>query len=120
MKKMAKCSIIGIDISKDKLDIATFPEGEVKQFDNTKKGHTALLKWLAKQEHECIIFEPTGAYHRLLEERIAEAGFTYCKINPRQAHAFAKALGQKAKTDKMDALMLAKMGSMMRLEPTQY
>ena len=63
-----------------------------------------------------IVYEPTGPYHRAFEHRLAEAGFALVKVNPRQARRFAEATGKLAKTDRMDAAMLARMGTMLELE----
>lgn len=106
---------IGIDISKALLDVATYPDGQLKQFTNTKKGHKELLKWLATMVTKLIVFEATGAYHRELERFLGEHGCPFCKVNPRQARQFAEATGRLAKTDKADALMLAMFGEL--LEP---
>jgi transposase len=105
----------GVDISKESLDIHLHPEGASARFGNDKKGFTALIKWLAGRTIARIVFEPTGAYHRAFETRFLEAGFTLAKVNPRQARRFAEAVGTNAKTDAVDAAMLARFGAM--LEP---
>ncbi len=61
-------------------------------------------------------YEPTGPYHRAFERRLAEAGFALVKVNPRQARRFAEATGRLAKTDRLDAAMLARMGPLLDLE----
>ncbi len=106
---------IGIDISKALLDVATFPDGQVKQFTNNKKGHKELVKWLASLHTKLIVFEATGAYHRGLERFLGEHGVAFSKVNPRQARQFAQATGKLVKTDRVDALMLARFGEL--LEP---
>jgi len=106
---------IGIDISKALLDVATYPVGQFKQFTNNKKGHKALIKWLATLTTKRIVFEATGAYHRGLEQFLGEYGLAFCKVNPRQARRFAEATGKLVKTDRVDALMLARFGEL--LEP---
>ena len=106
---------IGIDISKALLDVATYPDGQIKQFTNNKKGHKALVKWFTSLLPKLIVFEATGAYHRGLERFLAERGFAFSKVNPRQARRFAEATGKLAKTDRVDALMLARFGKL--LEP---
>jgi len=62
------------------------------------------------------VFEPTGSYHRQLEQALVEAQLPCLEVNPRQARYFAKASGKLAKTDKVDALMLAQMGAHLPLE----
>jgi transposase len=113
MRKMVKLGI-GIDISKALLDVATYPETETQQFTNNTKGIRALIKWLTRLGQELIVFEPTGAYHRTLERALAEAALAYAKINPRQARRFAEATGKLAKTDRVDARMLARFGAQLQ------
>lgn len=103
-------SIIGIDISKDRLDVHRLPDGAAKRFTNDTAGHTALLDWLAQTRVARIVYEPTGAYHRALEQALAAKGLPLAKVNPRQARRFAEATGKLAKTDRADAAMLARMG----------
>jgi transposase len=103
-------STIGIDISKDRLEVCRLPGGESARFDNSGDGHQQLIRWLAQTPVARIIFEPTGAYHRGLEQALAAAGLPLAKINPRQARRFAEATGKLAKTDRADAAMLARMG----------
>jgi transposase len=99
------------------LDVATSPAGEAIRFANDAKGHRALIKRLAAFEVIRVVFEATGAYHRLFERTLAKAGLPMVKVNPRQARRFAEASGQLAKTDRCDAAMLARMGSALELEP---
>lgn len=110
---------IEIDISKALLDVATYPAkgkgAQVKQFTNNKKGHKELIKWLATLHTKLIVFEATGAYHRGLERFLGEHQLPFSKVNPRQARQFAEATGKLAKTDRVDALMLARFGEL--LEP---
>jgi transposase len=105
---------IGIDISKAHLDVATYPDGEVEQFTNNVKGHKQLARWLGRMDVQRITFEATGAYHRGLERFLGARSIPYSKINPRQARDFAKATGKRAKTDKVDALMLARFGAVLK------
>lgn len=107
---------IGIDISKDHLDAHRLPGGEHDRFDNTPAGHKALLRWIGPIPTR-VVYEPTGPYHRKLEVRLAAAGMPIVKVNPRQARRFAQAVGGLAKTDALDAAMLARMGALLSLEP---
>jgi transposase len=108
---------IGIDVSKDHLDVHRLPDGAARQFANTKGGLTQLIRWIGASIVERIVFEPTGRYHRDLERRLGEAGFPLAKVNPRQAKRFAQSLGVRAKTDRADAAMLARMGAALALVP---
>ena len=106
---------IGIDVSKDHLDAARHPSGDTTRVANTRKGHTVLLRWITKNQVTRVVFEATGSYHRGLEQQLDAAGLTIAKVNPRQARRFAEATGKLAKTDRVDALMLARFGAL--LEP---
>ncbi len=109
---------IGIDISKAHLDVAAHLSGEVEQFTNNAKGHRQLARWLGRMDVKCIAFEATGAYHRRLERFLSERGLPFAKVNPYQARCFAQATGKLAKTDQVDALMLARFGAV--LEPPMH
>jgi transposase len=106
---------VGIDISKDHLDVAVHPEGQARRFTNDRKGHTELLRWLEPLGATRIVFEATGPYHRTLERRLSEAAVPFAKVNPRQARRFAEAIGRLAKTDRVDAAMLARFAAL--IEP---
>jgi len=106
---------IGLDISKDKIDAAKFPTQEFQKFDNNAVGHKKLIRWMGIGV-KCVVFEPTGSYHRQLERLLSQAQLPSIKVNPRQARYFAKAFGKLAKTDKVDALMLAQMGAHLPFE----
>jgi transposase len=102
---------IGVDISKDVFDAHRLPDGAQRQFANDKTGWRAFIKWLDGSSVERIVFEATGAYHRAFEQAIDKAGLPLCKVNPRLARRFGEALGKLAKTDRMDAAMLARFGT---------
>jgi transposase len=105
---------VGVDVSKDHLDVALYPNGAARRFTNHAKGHHALIGWLvAPHQIERVVFEATGPYHRNFERTLAKAGLPMAKINPRQARRFAEASGKLAKTDAMDAAMLARFGALL-------
>ncbi len=106
---------IGIDISKDHLDVHRLPGDERRRFDNSKAGHKALIRWIGETPAR-VVYEPTGYYHRALERALAAAGMPIAKVNPRQARRFAEATGNLAKTDALDAAMLTRMGAVLSLE----
>ena len=106
---------IGIDISKDHLDVHRLPGDERRRFDNSKAGHKALIRWIGDTPAR-VVYEPTGRYHRTLERALAAAGMPIAKVNPRQARRFAEATGNLAKTDALDAAMLTRMGALLSLE----
>jgi transposase len=103
-------STIGVDISKDFLDVHRLPDDKARRFDNSKAGHKALIRWLSETPVARIVYEPTGPYHRSFEQVLAKAGMPLAKVNARQARRFAEATGKLAKTDRADAAMLARMG----------
>ena len=115
--KPALAQNVGVDIAKDTLDVANLPAGESFRVANDPGGHRALIKRLGRFEISRIVFEATGAYHRLFERALAEAGLPFVKVNPRRARRFAEATGKLAKTDRCDALMLTRMGAALELEP---
>lgn len=107
---------IGIDISKATLDAHRLSDGTSAQFNNTKAGFAALQRWLKSHDIARIVYEPTGPYHRAFEVAMAPQ-FPLVKVNPLQARRFAQAQGVRAKTDQVDARMLAVMGQAFLLEP---
>ncbi len=107
---------IGIDISKETLDAYRTDDGAYSQFQNNNKGRRALLRWIGDKVN-LVVFEATGAYHRGLEVDLADAPGPFAKVNPKQARRFAQATGKLAKTDRVDAAMLAKMGAALDLSP---
>src|SRR5580704_10926555 len=107
---------IGIDISKETLDAYRLPDNKHIQVANGRAGHKTLVRWIGKQNGSLVVFEATGAYHRNLEAALAANGTAFAKVNPRQARRFAEATGRLAKTDRVDAIMLAKMGAILGLK----
>ena len=105
---------IGIDISKQTLDAHLWPDGDIRQFANDRKGHTGLIAWAAPHQPARLVFEATGSYHRALEMALGKAGLPAVKVNPLQARRFAEATGKRAKTDPVDAAMLARFGATLR------
>jgi transposase len=94
-------------------------DGAIRRFTNDTVGHRAFMGWLGQIEtaHDVrVVYEPTGPYHRAFERRLDVAGAALVKVNPRQARRFAEATGKLAKTDRMDAAMLARMGALLELE----
>lgn len=110
---------IGIDISKETLAAYRLPDNESIQVANDRAGQKTLVRWIGKQNGSLVVFEATGAYHRCLEAALAANGAPFAKVNPRQARRFAEATGRLAKTDRVDAIMLAKMGAILGLKADQ-
>ena len=107
--------ILGIDISKARLDVHHLPTGETHQFANNAVGFRRLIAWLRDRPVSRVVYEPTGLWHRDFEQALSKAGLPLSRVNPLQARRFAQALGQKAKTDAVDARALAAMGCALEL-----
>ncbi len=101
---------VGIDVSKRRLDVCLVPDGEVFTVANDQEGVDELLSRLAEPgvSVELVVLEATGRYERLAATSIAAAGIPVAVVNPRQARDFAKAIGKLAKTDRIDAFVLAR------------
>lgn len=107
---------IGIDISKDTFDVHRLTTGAVAQFPNSPAGLRALLRWIGDDLPDLVVHEATGPYHRTLECTLAGV-LPLVKVNPLQARRFAQARGTRAKTDAVDARILARMGVAFELAP---
>lgn len=106
--------IIGVDISKDTLDVCRHPDQHHGQFSNDANGFRAFHAWLGKDDVERIVFEATGAYHQAFERAMHQRGLPLSKLNPRQVKWFRKAIGELAKTDSIDAALLARFGAALK------
>lgn len=108
---------IGIDVSKAHLDVADWPATEGWQADNSVEGIERLVKEISQRAPALIVVEATGGLEMAVVGGLLAAGLSIAVINPRQARDFAKSLGKLAKTDKIDALMLARFGYAVRPVP---
>src|SRR6185295_18194566 len=107
---------IGIDVSKDHLDIAIRPTQEKLHVLNNDEGVGTVVERLRQLNPLLIVLEATGRYHRLVLGQLLAAGLPAIAINPRQARDFAGATGQLAKTDRIDAQVLAEFAEKIRPE----
>lgn len=101
---------VGIDVAKAHLDVATLPGTTARRIAYTKAGLGELVGILGKLSPTLIVMEASGGYERLCADVLAEAGLAVAVINPRQARSFARSTGRLAKTDRIDAAMLALYG----------
>ena len=115
---MPDSTVVGIDISKTHLDTHMAPAGKAARFTNDSAGFDALIAWI-DQPVRSVVYEPTGPWHRAFEEALLKAGLPLARANPLQARRFAQAMGQRAKTDAVDARVLAQMGTALHLRPTE-
>ena len=104
---------VGVDVSKRTLDVcilpgAGAPEGESFVAANDQAGVEEILSRIQDAKPKLVVMEATGRYERLCATSIAAAGIPVAVVNPRQARDFAKAIGRLAKTDKIDAFVLAR------------
>jgi transposase len=110
---------IGLDIAKDHIDVGTWPEKRTWQVPNTTDGIAQLLAELKELAPERIVLEPSGGYEQEVLATLLAAGLPTSRVNARQVRDFAKATGQLAKTDRLDALILARFGQAVQPPLTQ-
>ena len=95
-------------------DLHSLPDGQTLRATNDRKGFAAILQWIGAKSVERIVYEPTGPYHKAFERFMAANGLALSKVNPRLARRFAEATGRLAKTDKIDAGLLARYGALLQ------
>jgi transposase len=99
--------VIGIDVSKDRLDVAVRPTGESLIFKRTGMGIEDLIDRLGALSPKMVAIEATGGFEAVVAAGLAGAGLPVVVVNPAQVRAFAQALGKRAKTDLIDAAVIA-------------
>lgn len=99
---------VGIDVSKDSLDVALSGIEQVNRYPNTPAGHQEIIEHFQNQLIERVVLEATGGYERAAVAALLSEGLPVVVVNPRQVRDFARATGQLAKTDAIDALILAR------------
>ncbi len=102
--------VAGIDVGKASLDVS-LAGGPVRQFANTAAGRPALVQWLGQQAVTVAVCEPTGGYERPLVADLQAAGLPVVVAHPTRVRAFARVCGTEAKTDLLDAQVLARYGA---------
>lgn len=108
---------IGIDVSKATLDVAVRPHGAVWRVPNDEAGQAELLARLVDLAPTLVVLEATGGYELPVAGTLAGAGLPVAIVNPRQVRDFAKATGHLAKTDRLDAALLAQFAEAIHPEP---
>lgn len=108
---------IGIDVSKGRLDLAAVPSGE--RLSVPADDLQRLVSWVGKRRPQLIVLEATGGYERDAVAALAAKGWAIAVVNPRQVRDFARATGRLAKTDAIDADVLARFADAVRPEPRQ-
>ena len=107
---------VGIDVSKARLDVAVHEQKETTSFSNDEAGISSLVKKLKKLKPKLIVLEPTGGFEMLVVAEFSQAGLPVAVVNGKRVRDFAKATGQIAKTDKLDARVLAHFAAAIRPE----
>jgi transposase len=110
-------SYVGIDVAKATLDVAIGSDGELVQVENNEAGIGRLLERLGEVAPTLVVLEATGGYESVVAGAIAGRGIAVAVVNPRQVRDFAKATGVLAKTDRIDARVLARFAEAVRPEP---
>lgn len=105
---------VGIDVSKATLDVGVHETGETWWVGNNRPGIRSLVARLRQMEPQLLLLEASGGYEQRLLDALAAAGLPAALVNPRQLRDFARAAGVLAKTDKIDALILARFAATMR------
>lgn len=108
---------VGVDVSKDQLDVAVGMDGPAWTVANDEAGIATLLEDLSARSCALVVLEATGGFEVAVTTAMAAAGLPVVVINPRQARDFARATGQLAKTDRLDARILALFAERVRPEP---
>ncbi len=108
---------IGIDVSKDKLDVAVLETKACLRVANDKDGWSCLIEWLNRAKASAIGLEPSGGYERGLIKALRQAGLPVRMVNPYRLRLYAKATGRKAKTDAIDALVIAEFTASLPTRP---
>lgn len=109
--------VVGVDVAKERLDVMVRPSGEQWSEANTEAGITALVRRLQPLGPGLIVCEATGGFERAAIAALAAAGLPVVVANPRQVREFARAMGQLAKTDQLDAGILALFAERVRPTP---
>lgn len=110
-------AIVGIDVSKDRLDVHVLPAGEAFAVARNGEGIAALVERLGALHPHLVAIEATGGFETIVAAGLGGAGLPVVVVNPAQVRAFAQALGRRAKTDPIDAAVIARFVAATRPEP---
>jgi transposase len=109
--------VVGIDVSKDRLDVAVRPSNEIFSVGRNAAGLEQLIARLRELSPRVVALEATGGFETVVAAALSAAGLPVAIVNPAQIRAFAKAIGQRAKTDPIDARVIAHFAEATNLEP---
>lgn len=113
---MKETRYAGIDIAKEYVDVAIVPKKEVRRFSNDHEGMYKLIPWLKRLKVEVAVMEPTGGYEALAAGALTAKKVPVAIVNARQVREYARAAGKLAKTDKIDAIVMAEYAQTMKPE----
>lgn len=117
MEEERKSKVWGVDVSKERLDGAAWPATMPWSHEHTAAGVNALVMRAVAEKPRLVVLEATGGLEIDAAAELSRAGVAVAVVNPRQTKRFAQALGILAKTDRVDAKVLARFGAMTQLEP---
>jgi transposase len=106
--------VVGIDVGKAKLDVGLADEKRVRVWANDEAGRAGLSDWVVEQEVSLVVVEASGGYEAALVSELVGRGQAVALVNPSRVRAFARAEGVLAKTDKIDARVIARFGATMK------
>jgi transposase len=109
-------NILGVDVAKDWIDTCDLASGRTARIETSPRVLAAFASQLPRDTF--VVFEASGGYERPLAEALEEAGVRHARLNPRQVREFARATGRLAKTDKVDARVLAEMAQALKPRPS--
>ena len=101
---------VGIDVSKEWVDVAVRSTGDTWRVNQDQEGRDALILRFQALNPQCVVMEATGGYEMPLSTALAAAGIPVAVVNPRQVRDFARSQGKLAKTDRIDAAVIAHFG----------
>ena len=113
-------NFVGIDLSKTHLDVAVEPGGSHWRLSNDAPGRQALVRRLNRVHPDLVVLEASGGLERSVAQCLRQADLPVAVVNPRRVRDFAKALGLLAKTDRLDAQVLAQFAAALRPEPRDW
>ena len=111
---------IGVDVSKDWLDLATWPETKARRFSNDEAGWAELIRHSGAWTVKMVVLEPTGGRERALARALRKAGLPVRIVNPHRFRQYASGVAGPAKNDARDALMLARYGEQLPVRPARH
>ena len=119
-KTMSEPIYVGIDVAKETFHVASSPELLKTCLPNTLDGHRQLCRMLKEHAIALVVLEATGGYEKPIAAELLDAGLPVVVVNPRQVRDFANGLGQWAKTDPIDAQVLAKFAQIVKPAPKTH